>query len=58
MYHYLKRRSPMAITWFGMKEREGIASFYSNNITLNTVASYPLLDAYRDGAVTEDHRGR
>ena len=47
----------MAITWFGMKEREGIASFYSNNITLNTVASYPLLDAYRV-QVGKDETGR
>ncbi len=32
----------MGIIWFGLKEREGVASFYDNNITLNTVASYPL----------------
>ena len=37
----------MTITWFGMKEREGIASFYANNITLNMVASYPLMEAYK-----------
>ncbi|MCR5348418.1 MAG: hypothetical protein K6E59_02265 [Bacilli bacterium] len=37
----------MGIVWFGLKEKEGIASFYGNNITLNTVASYPLNEAYR-----------
>ena len=47
----------MAITWFGIKEREGIASFYANNIILNTVASYPLLDAYRV-QVGKDDAGR
>ena len=47
----------MAITWFGIKEREGIASFYANNITLNTVASYPLLEAYRV-QVGKDDSGR
>ena len=47
----------MAITWFGIKEREGIASFYANNITLNTVASYPLLEAYRV-QVGRDEKGR
>ena len=47
----------MGITWFGIKEREGIASFYPNNITLNTVASYPLLDAYRV-QVGKDDQGR
>ena len=36
---------------------EGIASFYANNITLNTVASYPLLDAYRV-QVGKDDAGR
>lgn len=47
----------MGITWFGVKEREGIASLYANNITLNTVASYPLLDAYRV-QVGKDDQGR
>ena len=47
----------MEVTWFGAKEREGIASFYSSNITLNTVASYPLLDAYRV-QVGKDEQGR
>lgn len=47
----------MAITWFGIKEREGIASFYANNITLNTVASYPLLEAYRVQVGRDDETG-
>lgn len=37
----------MGITWFNAKEREGVASFYSTNITLNTVASVPFEYAYR-----------
>ena len=37
----------MVITWFGAEERIGTASFYPNNITLNTVASFPLGEAYR-----------
>ena len=35
------------IKWFNAKERNGTASLYSNNITLNTVAMYPLDYAYR-----------
>ena len=37
----------MAITWFSAKERSGTASFYSTNITLNTIASVPFEYAYR-----------
>ena len=37
----------MGITWLNAKEREGVASFYSTNITLNTVASVPFEYAYR-----------
>ena len=33
--------------WFNAKERNGMASLYSNNITLNTVAMYPLDYAFR-----------
>ena len=47
----------MGIVWFGLKEREGVASFYGNNITLNTVASYPLNDAYRvQVGMDDNHR--
>ena len=35
------------IKWFNVKERSGVASLYSNNITLNTTAMYPLDFAYR-----------
>ena len=37
----------MAITWFSLKEKSGMASFYNTNITLNTTASIPLKYAYR-----------
>ena len=37
----------MAITWFSAKEKNGTASFYSTNITLNIVASVPFEYAYR-----------
>ena len=35
------------IKWFNVKERNGVASLYSNNITLNTTAMYPLDFAYK-----------
>ena len=35
------------IKWFNAKERNGIASLYDNSISLNTIAMYPLADAYR-----------
>ena len=35
------------IKWFDVKEKNGTASLYSNNITLNTVAMYPLDYAFR-----------
>ncbi|HPS18789.1 MAG TPA: hypothetical protein PLR04_01485 [Bacilli bacterium] len=37
----------MKITWLNAKEREGVASLYATNITLNTVASVPFEYAYR-----------
>jgi len=37
----------MGITWLNAKERDGVASLYSTNITLNTVASVPFEYAYR-----------
>ena len=37
----------MAITWFSAKERNGTASFYNTNITLNKIASVPFEYAYR-----------
>lgn len=35
------------IKWFNVKDRTGVASFYSNNITLNTAAMSPLDFAYK-----------
>ena len=35
------------IKWFNAKERNGMASLYSNNITLNAVAMYPIDYAFR-----------
>ena len=35
------------IKWFNVKDRTGIASFYPNNITLNTTAMAPLDFAYK-----------
>lgn len=35
------------IKWFNVKDRNGIASLYDNAITLNTIAMYPIQDAYR-----------
>ena len=35
------------VKWFNAKERNGVASLYANNITLNTVAMYPLDYAFR-----------
>lgn len=35
------------IKWFNVKDRNGVASIYANNITLNTTAMYPLDSAYR-----------
>lgn len=35
------------IKWFDAKERNGTASLYSNNITLNTTAMFPLDFAFR-----------
>ena len=46
MYNYVER-SEIMIKWFDAKERNGSASLYSNNITLNTTAMYPLDYAFR-----------
>ena len=37
----------MEIKWFSTKEKLGSASFYSTNITLNTIATVPFEYAYR-----------
>ena len=35
------------IKWFNVKAKNGVATLYSNNITLNTTAMYPFEDAHR-----------
>ena len=35
------------IKWFNVKTKNGVASLYSNNITLNTTAMYPFESAYK-----------
>ena len=35
------------IKWFNAKDRCGVATLYSNNITLNTTSMYPLDFAYK-----------
>ena len=35
------------IKWFNVKAKNGVATLYSNSITLNTTAMYPFEDAYR-----------
>lgn len=35
------------IKWFNVKAKNGVASLYNNNITLNTTAMYPFESAYR-----------
>ena len=35
------------IKWFNVKAKNGVASLYNNNITLNTTAMYPFEDAYK-----------
>ena len=37
----------LMIKWFNVKAKNGVASLYSNNITLNTTAMYPFEDAYK-----------
>lgn len=37
----------MAIEWFSSETKNGAASFYSSNITLNTIASVPFEKANR-----------
>ena len=46
MYNDVERRKTM-IKWFNVKAKNGVASLYSNNITLNTTAMYPFEDAHR-----------
>ena len=45
----------MGIKWFSTKEKTGTASFYSTNITLNTIATVPFEYAYRVQVGMDDH---
>ena len=44
---YSKGDKKLMITWFNVKAKNGVASLYNNNITLNTTAMYPFEDAHR-----------
>lgn len=35
------------VKWLNVKQKTGIATLYSNNITLNTTAMYPFEEAYK-----------
>ena len=35
------------IKWFNVKAKNGVASLYATNITLNTTAMYPFEEAYK-----------
>ena len=47
MYNNGERSKKPMIKWFNVKAKNGVASLYSNNITLNTTAMYPFEDAYK-----------
>ena len=47
MYNNVERSKKPMIKWFNVKAKNGVASLYSNNITLNTTAMYPFEDAYK-----------
>ena len=44
------------IKWFNVKAKNGVASLYSNNITLNTTAMYPFESAYKVQVGLDDNR--
>ena len=44
------------IKWFNVKDRTGIATLYSNNITLNTAAMSPLDFAYKVQVGIDDNQ--
>jgi len=46
----------MGITWLNVREKEGSASFYKTNITLNTVASTSFEYAYRVQIGIDDNK--
>ena len=44
------------IKWFNVKDRTGIATLYTNNITLNTAAMSPLDFAFKVQVGIDDNR--
>ena len=44
------------IKWFNVKDRTGIATLYTNNITLNTAAMSPLDFAYKVQVGIDDNQ--
>ena len=46
MYNNGERRKSM-VKWFNVKAKNGVATLYSNSITLNTTAMYPFEEAHR-----------
>ena len=44
------------IKWFNVKDRNGVASLYNNNITLNTAAMSPLDFAYKVQVGVDDNQ--
>lgn len=56
LYRCLGGLRNMQIQWFSSKEKLGSASFYSTNITLNTIASVPFEYAYRVQVGMDENR--
>ena len=44
------------VKWFNVKAKNGVASLYSNSITLNTTAMYPFEEAYRVQVGLDDNK--
>ena len=55
MYYYVEGGIRM-IKWFNVKDRNGVASLYPNNITLNTAAMAPLDFAYKVQVGLDDNQ--
>ena len=55
MYYYVEEEKVM-IKWFNVKDRTGVATLYTNNITLNTAAMSPLDFAFKVQVGIDDNR--
>lgn len=55
MYNDDERRARM-IKWINVKAKNGVATLYSNNITLNTTAMYPFDLAYKVQVGIDDNQ--